>query len=179
MWWTSNSFYLVLSIFKGENAIYTISLEKFNIGLNSDITNILSVKLGMMIETSKLYILISVWMILMFIQGHSCIWNRKLQCPFYHKSKYRFGLNSVYWHNLLKLMLNVFCTSTIQGRELCWRDFMKYMCNIMCQNNCETICFKLGMMVNTTKIYSLISLRMTLVFTEGYRKGRTYAVIIL
>ena len=33
----------------------------------------ISFKLDMMIETTRLYILISVWMILTFIQGHSCM----------------------------------------------------------------------------------------------------------
>ena len=38
------------------------------------------------------------------------------------------------------------------------RDFMKYTFNIvMCQDICEPTCFKLGMMLNTTKLYSIIS----------------------
>ena len=46
-----------------------------------------------------------------------------------------------------------FCTSNIQGKEL----FMKYTSNIiMCQDTCEPICFKLGMMLNTTELYSWI-----------------------
>ena len=36
-----------------------------------------------------LYILISVWMTMTFIQGHSCRRNQKLWCPFYHK----FGID--------------------------------------------------------------------------------------
>ena len=32
---------------------------------------------------------------------------------------------------LLKLMLNLFCTSYIQGRELCWHNFIKYTINIV------------------------------------------------
>ena len=49
----------------------------------------LSFKLGMLMETMKLYILISVtfskgpvWMTLTFIQDHSCMRNQKLLLPF-------------------------------------------------------------------------------------------------
>ena len=53
--------------------------------------------------------------------------------------------------DLLKLMLNAFITSNIQGRVLCWRDLMKYTFNVvLCQNTCEPICFKLRMMLYTT-----------------------------
>ena len=46
---------------------------------------------------------------------------------------------------LLKLMLNLFFIIDIQGRELCWHDFMKYPYNIvLCQDTCELICFKLA-----------------------------------
>ena len=71
---------------------------------------------------------------------------------------------------LLKLMLNFLCTSNIQGWELCWRDFMEYSFNIvMLRDACERICFKLGMMLNTSKLYSLSPVWMTLVFTQGHR----------
>ena len=54
---------------------------------------------------------------------------------------------------LLKLMLTIICTSNIQGRELCWRDSMKFMLSIVtCQNICEAIRFKLSMMLSTTKL---------------------------
>ena len=72
---------------------------------------------------------------------------------------------------LLKLML-IFCPSNIQGRELCSSDFVKYMFNIvMCQDICEPICFKLGMMLNTIELYSLIPHWMTLMFTQGHREA--------
>ena len=38
---------------------------------------------------------------------------------------------------------------------------------VVCQDTYELICFKLGMMLNTTKLYRLISVWMTLVFTQG------------
>ena len=60
-----------------------------------------SFKLVMMIEATKLYILKSVWMTLTFIQGHSCMKNQKLWCPYSRRFMYQFGLNSVCRHNLL------------------------------------------------------------------------------
>ena len=71
---------------------------------------------------------------------------------------------------LLKLMRKLFCTSNIQGRELCWHDFMTYMFNIvMYRDTCDPICFKLGMMLHTTKLYCLIPVWMTLMFSQGHR----------
>ena len=47
---------------------------------------------------------------------------------------------------------------------------MEYSFNIvMLQDACERICFKLGMMLNTSKLYSLSPVWMTLVFTQGHR----------
>ena len=57
--------------------------KKVNIGLYSDICRSISFKLGVIIETTKFYITLSVWMTLTFIRGHSCMRNQKL--------KYRFG----------------------------------------------------------------------------------------
>ena len=53
-------------MFKGENPTYFISYspspkQRFNVGLYSDIYRPVSFKLGMMMEASKLYILISAW----------------------------------------------------------------------------------------------------------------------
>ena len=58
------------------------------------------IKLGIMIKTTKLYILISVWMTLMFIEGHSCMRNKSWH-PFSRERRYRFGSNSDCHHNLL------------------------------------------------------------------------------
>ena len=49
---------------------------------------------------------------------------------------------------------------------------MKYTSYIVvCQDICELICFKLGMMLNATQLYSLIPVLMTPVHlgTQGYR----------
>ena len=53
-----------------------IRKQNFNICLYSDIYRI-SFKLGLMIETTKFYILILVWMTLVFIQGHSYMRTQK------------------------------------------------------------------------------------------------------
>ena len=45
----------------------------------------ISFKVGVIIEITKLCILIPVWMTMMFIQGHSCVINQKLLGPFSHK----------------------------------------------------------------------------------------------
>ena len=47
---------------------------------------------------------------------------------------------------------------------------MKYtLYIIVCQGTCELICFKLGMMLKTTKLYSVIPGWMLLVFAQGHR----------
>ena len=62
---------------------------------------LVSLKLGVTIDTFKLYILISVWITLAFIQGHSCMRNLKILCPVSGKFLNGFGENSVCCHNLL------------------------------------------------------------------------------
>ena len=39
----------------------------------------------------------------------------------------------------------------------------------MCQDAWKSICFKLSMMLNTTTLYSMISVWMTLIFIHGHR----------
>ena len=57
----------------------------FNVFLYSDIYRLTSFKLGIVIGTTILYVLISVWMTFTFIQGDSCMRNQKLKCPFSQK----------------------------------------------------------------------------------------------
>ena len=122
-----------------------------------------------MIETTKLYILISVWMILIFIERHSCMRNWKLQCPFL--TNLIIVLDEIQYVATTCWIVEAHAmgTSIVQGRQLCWHDFMKYMFNsILCRDTCEVICLKLNMMLNMTKLYSLISVWMTLMFTLGH-----------
>ena len=57
--------------------VVVVVVFKCNVGLHSDIYRPISFKLGMMVEITGLYILISVWMTLTFFQGHSRIRNQK------------------------------------------------------------------------------------------------------
>ena len=99
--------------------------------------------------------------------------NQKLWCQFSQKFRSQFGWNSIIMLSepigLLKLMLNLFYMSNIQGRELCWHDFMKYMINIvLCWDTCE-LCFKLGMMLDMSKLYGLIPVWMSVMLTQDHR----------
>ena len=79
---------------------------------------------------------------------------------------------------LLKLLLKFVCTSTVQGRELCWHDFVTYTTNIVqCQDTCELICFNVNLstMLNMTKLYSLIPVWMTLMYTQDHRVMGKYS----
>ena len=68
----------------------------------SDIYRPLSFKLGMIVESTEPYILMSVWMTLTFIQGHS----------------------------LLLLLLDSFCTVSAPGKEHIVGDLILYRFNI-------------------------------------------------
>ena len=114
--------------------------------------------LSSLIEATKLYILTSVWMSLTFIQGGSCMKNPDLLCPFSGEFRFWFGWSSVYattcW--FVEVLANFFCTNNVQGRELCWCDFIKYTFNnVMCHDTCEPIYFKLSMMLDATKLFNL------------------------
>ena len=101
VWWTSYSFDLIHSIIKGENPTCVISYEKtFDNGLYSDIYRLVSFKHGLMVKITKFCILISLWMTLTLIQGHSCMRTQTLWCPFSRKIRYWFGWNSLCCHNL-------------------------------------------------------------------------------
>ena len=85
----------------GNGVFHTLDLEKaFSFrGLHPH----RGVALGLMIETTEFYILVPVWMILTFIQGHR---NQNYCANFLEKKLY----------GLLKLMLTLFCTNNIQER---------------------------------------------------------------
>ena len=126
-----------------------------------------------MIETFTLYILISVWMFLTFIQGHSCMKSNKNSVSTFLENYLLIWMKSSVLSQpvgLLKFMLNLFCTNDIHGRELCWGDFMKCVFNILlCRHTCELIYFKLSLMLDTSKLYNLIPFWMTLMFTQVNR----------
>ena len=129
-------------------------------------------KLGMTIKTAQLYMLISVWMTVTFTQSTvTVVWDIK-NSIFSEMSRSIWLKFSMLLHpvGLLKLMLNLLCTSNIQGIKLCWRDFIKSMFNVvLCQDTGYQICFKLGMMQNTTEPLSLLPVWMTFLSTQGHR----------
>ena len=98
-WWTLHSYYLVYSY--SRESYLCDSEKKIMVGLYSNIYKPIYFKLGMLTETTKSYILISVWITLTFIQVHSFMWKQKLLCPLSQKSRRGFGWNSVCCHNLL------------------------------------------------------------------------------
>ena len=141
------------------------------IGSFSDSYRQIYFRLGMMIEITKLCILISVgWLWPSF--KVTVVWETKslvsifLQISVSIWMKFSVVPQPV---DLFKLLVNLICTSTIQEKILCWR-FMKYMFNlVLCQDNYEWICFKLGMVLSTTELNSLIPVWMTFMFTQDHR----------
>ena len=156
--------------------ILTWFLEKgkiFNIGFYSNIYRPISFKLNIMIETTKFYILMQrtlvwwsykvtvVWQIkslCVHFLGNIAVDLDEIQCCHGMLVCWSFTQNYLYKYKI------VFCASDSQGRELCC-DFMLNI--VLCQHTCQSICFKLGMMLNTMK-WTVIPDWMTLNFTQGH-----------
>ena len=117
-------------------------------------------------------LLVWVWMIFTFIQFHSCM---RKKYPFFSQQLGSWcGRNSVCCHNLFvywSLYYFYFAQIIVKGEHsadmILWRIYMFNI--IMCQDTCELICFKLGMMLNITKLYSFIPMWMTVMLTQGDR----------
>ena len=111
-------------------------------------------------------------MTLIFIQGHS-LRNQTLSIFLQIKVSIWMKFSMLpQAAGLLKLMLNLFWRSTVQGRELRWLDFI--MCSfkiVMCQDTYEPICCKLGVMLNTTATLFDSSLN-DFDVTQGHRVTR-------
>ena len=74
---------------------------------------------------------------------------------------------------MLKLKLNPVHMSDIDKREQQVIDFIKYFFNFDLRSDIDKlICFKLGMMLDTNKVYILIPVWMTLILTHGYLVAR-------
>ena len=71
---------------------------------------------------------------------------------------------------LLKLLL-FFARVILKGESSAGVIFFsKYtIIIVMCQDPCEPFCFRSGMMLYTTTLCSLISVWLTLMFTQGHR----------
>ena len=68
----------------------------------------------------------------------------------------------------LKLMQNKFVQVLFKWENSTWLYGIDVNI-ILCLDTCEAICFKVGMMLNTTEVYSLIQLWMTVMFTQGHK----------
>ena len=98
------------------------------------------------------------------------VWEVKHFCAYFLASFQLIWMkiSSVSTFGLLKLMLNVFGTINIQGRDLCLCNSVsiKYTFAIcLYRDTCEPICFKLNMLLDMTTPYSLIPVWMTLAFS--------------
>ena len=90
--------------------------KHFNVGLYSSIYRAISFKLD-----TKLYIFMLVWMTLTFIQGNSCFEETETWVSVFSESLLLIWIKFCMLPQpvgLLKLMLNSFCASNSQGREL-------------------------------------------------------------
>ena len=127
VWWTSCSFYLgPLNIQRREPYLRDFFEKNFDVDLYSDIHRSVSFKLGVMKVTTKLYIWYQFgWHWPSF--KVTVVWEIK-----------NIGVhllrNSLCCQKsvgVLKLLLNLFCTSNIHGRELCWH-FVFNVCLTLC-----------------------------------------------
>ena len=111
----------------------------------------ISFKLGMMIETTRLFILIPVLMTLSFIQGHSCMKSKFFALVFSQISlsvlmKFSKLPQPFSW---LKFILNSFCVIGIQGKDFL-HDFIRYIFNYiigLCWDTYKPICFEVSMVL--------------------------------
>ena len=130
---------------------------------------------------TTLYIFISVWMTLTFIQIHCFLSNQNFGVHFLGNFAVWMNFSLLPQHVcLLKLMLNLFYTTNIQVKKLCRQDFLKYKIYLRHRpvpGHCQPMCFKHGMMLNTTNLYSLIPAWMTLMFTLGRRVTRKLELV--
>ena len=62
-----------VNVHGGESYLCDLVKNTCSADMDLDIYRQISFKLGVMIETNELYILIPKWMTLIFIQGHSCM----------------------------------------------------------------------------------------------------------
>ena len=70
---------------------------------------------------------------------------------------------------LLKFMQILFAQVIFKGENSAEVILWSINNIIMCQDTCELICLKLSMMLNTSKLYCLIPVWITLMFNQGHR----------
>ena len=167
MWQTSHP--LVL---KGKNRNFVNSNSK--IGLHSDIYRPIYIKLGVIIKTTKFNILIPVWMTLTVIQDHSCTSSQKL-LP-HSLPNLSISLDEIQY--IVTVCWFVDAPATFywlcsRKRTLfAWFSHL-YTVNVgQRRGSCERICFKVGVTLDTSKLYGVILVWKTLTISQGHRITR-------
>ena len=136
----------------------------------------------MMIKTTKLYVLISVWMTLTFTHCHSLARNHSFWVHFL--GSFADDLDEIQYApqpvGFVEAYARFILERNIQGRELSWHC-MKYTFNIfVCQDTSEPICFIHCMMLNTAKLFdSCLSDLDIHSRSQAYGRVKTFAVILL
>ena len=174
VWWTSYS--LILShpfnIQLREPICVALLKQYFTIGLYSDIYRLISFTLGLMIGTT---VSSTFWCL------HGWPWP-SFRVKLYEKSK---TLVPIFSDILLSIEMKFsLLLWFVEGHAIFWdgwclhkycsreRTLLTWFYSVLCLDTCEQICFKLGMMLDTTRLYSFIPAWMTLMFTQGHRFTR-------
>ena len=121
-------------------------------------------KLGMMIDTIVLYILILVYLILIFIQGHKSARKQKLLRQLSHKVEFGELLRHV--GVVMHILICLVHLPIKEGNPTYVILFRKFFNKGLLSDIYWQISFKLGMMIQTTKLSILISVWMTLTFIQ-------------
>ena len=143
--------------------IWFLSINKqTNLGLHLDIYRLIPFKLTVVIETTDIYNLIHGWSwpsfkvtIVWEIKHYYCMRNQTLLHLLSCKFVDQFWCNLPCCNKLLvllEIMLNWSCMSSIWGRV----DFIKCFSSGLHWDACKLICFKLGLMLDLTKLYTMI-----------------------
>ena len=125
-----------------------------------------------MIDSTKLCSLKPVWMTLTFIQGYSHMGKETVLRSFSRKY-----LHQIAWIQYAAMaswsvkahVKFLFCMIDIKGRNFCLSDFINCTFKIwICSDAFRSISLKLGKIMDTTKLYILIPVKVTLTFSQGH-----------
>ena len=149
-----------------------------------DIYRPISFKLYKMKDTTRLYILILVWMTLTFILEHNYKRNHICLHSFSCKFLNEFGWNLVCSHNLYCSYVKLNWHDWFSRRELFLGDFIDYTFSIgLVSGTFHLISFKLGVMLDITTSNPHFDTSLNDLDlhwrSQGYKKFRTCAIIML
>ena len=129
----------VWSIFKGENTAEMIWWKEVNVGLYSDMYRLISFKFGMMIDTTKLYRLIPLWMTSTVTESHIYMRMQKLLHSFSQKFLCSFGWNLECYNDLLVCSRSCFFCCCCFVLFFAWLIFKGENCTMLVL---KRICYK-------------------------------------